>query len=152
MKVIEVCAHCDNENHFGNVPDDCWVLPCKDCGKVIPLCDKCASLHPDGSGRPCDDCIVCDLANFMNYLRGNATVEDFLASLNPSLTDMTTGVPEGETPTLQDYLDDTWGDAVNWDVKYWDIYRMVSETFLNAESSEQDCRDFVEQVVERNKA
>lgn len=152
MGIVEICPHCDHENTFVNVTDDCWMLPCQDCGKVIPLCDKCATLHPNAEDRPCDDCIMCDCANFMNYLRGHNTVEDFLGALNPPLTDMTTGdIPEGTVLTLQDYIEDTYGDKVNWDVKYWDIYRLVSETFLNSGSSQQDCLDFVAQIVEKNK-
>ena len=150
MNIVETCPHCGNENEFENVAEDCWILPCKYCEKMIPLCDKCAFAHPDEE-LPCDDCIMCDCANFMNYLRGTVKIEQFLASLNPSLTDMTTGVPDGEVPTLQDYLDDKWGDDVNWDVKYWDIYRLVSETFLNSESPQQDCLDFVSQIIEKNK-
>jgi hypothetical protein len=87
----------------------------------------------------------------MNYLKGFVTVEKFLESLNPPLTDMTTGVPDGSTPTLDDYINDTWGDSVNWDVKYWDIYRMVKECFLNEESTEEECRDVVQRIIEKNR-
>ena len=150
-ETIEMCPHCDAENRYEGLAEDRMTAECKSCGKVIPLCDRCAAMHPNAEERPCSDCIFCDLANYMNCLRGKTTVEKFLAALNPPLTDMTTGLPEGGESTLQNYLDDAYGDAVNWDVKYWDIYRSVSECFLTKSSSEADCLDFVKDIVRRNK-
>lgn len=152
IEVVECCPHCDTENELevSDTFETQMTTVCKGCGKVIVLCDKCACLKDVGS-RHCENCPFCDLANFMNYLKGNVTIEQFIGSLNPVLTDMTTGLPEGVTPTLSDYLNDTYGDAVQWDVKYWDIYRMISECFLNSESSEDDCRDFVEELITRNR-
>lgn len=151
MEVVEICPHCDTENEFIAAPEQ-MIGTCSKCGKRIVLCDKCCMLNPSLNDRPCDNCKFCDLANFMNYLKGFCTIERFLESLNPSLTDMTTGLPDGTVPTLDDYINDTYGDSVDWDVKYWDIYRMVSECFLNSDSSEADCKDFVQQVIEKNLA
>lgn len=149
MTVIEVCPHCDTEHTF-HAPPNQMIGTCSNCGKRIVLCDKCCTLNPEEKDRPCDNCKFCDLANFMNHLKGFCTTEQFLAALNPSLTDMTTGLPEGATATLLDYLNDTYGDAVNWDVKYWDIYQLVDECFLNKDSSEEDCREFVQEIIEKN--
>ena len=155
MEVVETCPHCGHENTYGEVSDTMdtqMIGVCKSCGKSIVLCDKCVSLNPDESNRPCHDCPLCDLANFMNYLRGFNTIEEFLGSLNPTLTDMTTGLPDGEKATLEHYINDDLGYAVAWDVKYWDIYRLVKECFLNKESSEEDCRDFVFEIIEKNRS
>ena len=151
IECIEECPHCGHENHWSGVGDDVWVKECAGCGKVIPLCDKCSSAHPDEAERPCADCIMCDTANYMNYLRGKVTVEEFLSSLEPPLTDMTSGLPEGARPTLDDYLGDAFGDDVMWDTKYWEIYRMVSECFLTKESGQNDFLQFVSEVVRRNR-
>lgn len=151
MDVVEICPHCDMENNIKAQPGQ-MIGTCSDCGRRIVLCDKCLSLNPDEANRPCENCKFCDLANFMNYLKGFCTIEKFLESLNPSLTDMTTGLPAGAVATLDDYLNDTYGDDVNWDVKYWDIYRMVSDCLLNESSSEADCRDFVYEVIQKNLA
>ena len=151
MTVIETCPHCETTNELV-ADENQMIAECSGCGKCIVLCDKCLALNPDVSNRPCDKCKFCDLANFMNHLRGFCTTEQFLAAMNPPLTDMTTGLPEGAKPTLYDYIDDTYGDDVNWDVKYWDIYRLVEECFLNASSSEDDCRDFVQEIIEKNNA
>ena len=151
MVVIEVCPYCDTENTVQALPDQ-MIGTCSNCGRRIVLCDKCLALNPDENARPCDNCKFCDLANFMNYLKGFGTVERFLGTLNPPLTDMTTGLPDGVTATLEDYMNDAYGDDVNWDVKYWDIYRLVRDCFLNANSSEEDCRDFVQTIIEKNNA
>ena len=151
MTVIEVCPHCDTEHTFHALPEQ-MIGTCSNCGKRIVLCDKCCTLNPDEKDRHCDKCKFCDLANFMNYLKGFCTIDKFLESLNPALSDMTTGLPDGAVPTLEDYLNDAYGDSVNWDVKYWDIYRLVRECFLNEDSSEEDCRDFVQQIIEKNLA
>lgn len=150
IEVYEICPHCGKENHL-NAKDGQMIATCKRCGRRIVLCDKCVTLNPNVEDRHCENCKFCDLANFMNYLQGKATIEQFLESLNPALTDMTTGLPDGVKPTLEDYLNDTYGDDVNWDVKYWDIYRLVSECFLNDTSTEEDCRDFVQEIIEKNK-
>lgn len=152
MKITEWCPHCELENDLevSDTLETQMTAVCKDCGKVIVLCDKCFAINGK-DGRDCANCPFCDLANFMNYLKGNATVEQLLSLLNPSLTDMTTGLPDGVVPTLEDYLNDTYGDDVQWDVKYWDIYRMVKECFLNSESSEEDCRDFVASLIMKNR-
>ena len=149
MTIIEVCPHCDTKHTFHALPEQ-MIETCPNCGKRIVLCEKCCTFNPDENDRHCDNCKFCDLANFMNYLKGFCTIEKLLESLNPVLSDMTTGLPDGVTPTLEDYLNDTYGDAVNWDVKYWDIYRLVSECFLNEDSSEEDCRDFVQQIIKKN--
>jgi hypothetical protein len=149
-ETIEWCPHCDTECTF-HPTEDQMIGTCTNCGRRIVLCDKCCELNPNVGDRQCEDCKFCDLANFMNYLKGFVTVEKFLESLNPTLTDMTTGVPDGCTPTLDDYINDTWGDSVNWDVKYWDIYRMVKECFLNEESTEEECRDVVQRIIEKNR-
>ena len=152
MNITEWCPHCEIENDLevSDTFETQMTTVCKGCGKVIDLCDKCAGLTGE-DGRNCDKCPFCDLANFMNYLRGNATIEQLLSSLSPALTDMTTGLPDGVVPTLEDYLNDAYGDEVQWDVKYWDIYRMVKECFLNSESSEEDCRNFVETLITKNR-
>lgn len=154
MKVVEVCPHCDLENIYKDVSDTMdtqMIGTCAFCNKSIVLCDKCNTLHPNESERPCDTCAYCDLANFMNYLKGFNTIEEFLGSMNPPLTDMTTGLPDGVEATLEHYINDDLGDDVLWDVKYWDIYRLVKECFLNKESSEDDCRDFVGDILAKNK-
>lgn len=154
MEVVEVCPHCDHENIYDDVSDTMdtqMIGNCAFCNKSIVLCDKCVKLHPDENERPCDNCAYCDLANFMNYLKGLNTIEEFLGSMNPPLTDMTTGLPDGEKATLEHYINDDLGDDVLWDVKYWDIYRLVKECFLNKESSEEDCRDFVGEILAKNK-
>lgn len=154
MEVVEVCPHCDLENIYKDVSDTMdtqMIGTCAFCNKSIVLCDKCHTLHPDEKERPCDTCAYCDLANFMNYLKGLNTIEEFLGSMNPPLTDMTTGLPDGEEATLEHYINDDLGDDVLWDVKYWDIYRLVKECFLNKESSEDDCRDFVGEILAKNK-
>lgn len=154
MDVVELCPHCDTENAVKANPGQ-MITICKNCGKAIVLCDKCVSLHTDKDGkieeRDCSDCKFCDLANFMNYLKGFCTVEKFLENLNPPLTDMTTGLPMGISATLDDYLNDTYGDTVQWDVKYWDIYRLVKESVLDKDSSESDCREIVETIIKMNK-
>lgn len=152
MKITERCPHCELENDLevSDTLETQMTAVCKGCGKVIVLCDKCSSINGE-SDRDCANCPFCDLANFMNYLKGNATLEQLLSSLTPALTDMTTGLPDGVVPTLEDYLNDAYGDEVQWDVKYWDIYRMVKECFLNSESSEEDCRDFVETLITKNR-
>lgn len=150
MDVYEICPHCGHENHI--IPSQEQMIGvCEDCGRRIVLCDKCCQLcNNDGiDSRDCENCKFCDLANFMNYLKGFVTAEEFLSSLNPPLTDMTTGLPDGKIPTLEDYINDE-NDDVNWDVKYWDIYRLVKECFLNADSSEEDCKDFVQEIIEKN--
>lgn len=149
-EITEVCPHCEHENTFV-VDEDVWTSVCAKCGNVITLCDKCAWLHPNAEDRKCDDCLMCDLANFMNYLKGGISIEKYLSSLNPSLTDMTSGLKEGQESTFDNYFNDVYGDDVLWDVKYWDIYRMVKECFLNKDSSEKDCLEFVSEIVKRNK-
>ena len=154
MEVIEVCPHCDHENAYKDVSDTMdtqMTATCEKCGKTIVLCDKCTALHTDADERPCDNCPYCDLANFMNYLKGFNTVEEFLGSLNPTLSDMTSGLPEGVEASLEHYLSDDLGDDILWDVKYWDIFRMVKECFLNKDSTEEDCRDFVGEIISKNR-
>ena len=154
MEVIEVCPHCDHENTFKDVSDTMdtqMIGTCAACNKKIVLCDKCTSLNPDEAVRHCDNCPFCDLANFMNYLSGKNTIEQFFAALNPPLTDMTTGIPVGQEATLKHYINDDLGDGVNWDVKYWDLYRLVMECFLDKNSTEDDCRDFVAEIIQKNR-
>lgn len=148
-EIYEVCPHCGHENKL-TASEGQMIATCAECGKAIVLCDKCTSINPNAEDRHCENCKFCDLANFMNYLRGFVTIEKFLGALNPPLVDMTTGLPEGIEGSLDDYLNDTYGDDVFWDVKYWDIYRLVKECFLNAESTEEECRDFVQAIIEKN--
>lgn len=150
VEIKETCPHCNTENN-ALVDEDAWTVECSGCGKRIVLCNKCMALHPDENERPCEDCLMCDLANFMNYLKGGISIEKLLGSFNPPLTDMTTGIPVDGVASLDNYINDAYGDDVNWDVKYWDIYRMVSECFLNSESTEKDCLEFISDVIERNK-
>lgn len=145
----EICPHCDEECEFNLLPNQ-MIATCLHCGKSIVVCDKCCTLRPDVSDRPCATCTLCVVASFMNYLKGKETEQDFLESLNPPLTDTTIGLPEGAEPTLSDYLHDTYGEQVTWDVKYWDIVRMVAECPLDKESSAAECLSFVQRVIDKN--
>lgn len=144
------CPHCGKEFEFV-VEQSNHTTDCPNCNKRIPLCSKCTYENPNEADRDCDNCIYVDLANYMNYLKGKCTIETLLGAMNPPMTDMTSGLAEGQESTFENYINDEYGDDVLWDVKYWECYRLVKECFLNQESSEEDCLEFLKELIDKIK-
>lgn len=145
-KGTELCPHCDEEFDYV-VKENLHFAVCQKCGKTIPLCSRCEKQD----AGDCASCIYCDTANFMNYLRGKVSLDKFLNSLNPPLTDLSKVIDDNIALTYDNYMDCDLDGKVLWDERYWGMYSYVIDSMITTDTAESDIISFVESIIEKNK-
>lgn len=145
FKGTELCPHCDNEFEY-IIKENLHFANCPKCDKTIPLCSRC---EKNDAGN-CADCIYCDTANFINYLRGKVTLHMFLNSLNPPIKDLSKSLDPNIDLSYDNYMNCDLDDKVVWDERYWSIYQYIIESMITIDTAESDIISFVETIIEKN--